>query len=180
MHPPEEPLALRERSALGLRIAGLHDENDPVEGLGREYFGRLGSVLVRIYPPLLGLLAFASAATGFLLLFASLPIGLLWRSRRYLADATAVQLTRNPTGLTMKPTAETNPQPPTTTPSASVRRHVARRFRAWNSKNGTPATGRALAMSNREMITPDAAVAQAAEADLASGPLSLSHRIQTG
>jgi heat shock protein HtpX len=26
-------------------------------------------------------------------------VGLLWRSRRYLADATAVQLTRNPTGL---------------------------------------------------------------------------------
>jgi Zn-dependent protease with chaperone function len=73
--------------------------SDPVKGLGREYFGLVGSILVRICPPLLALLAFASAATGFLLLFASLPIGLLWRSRRYLADATAVQLTRNPTGL---------------------------------------------------------------------------------
>ena len=73
--------------------------SDPVKGLGREYFGIFGSILVRICPPLLALLAFASAATGFLLLFASLPVGLLWRSRRYLADATAVQLTRNPTGL---------------------------------------------------------------------------------
>jgi len=73
--------------------------DDPVAGLGREYFGRLGSILVRICPPLLALLAVAAAATGFLLLFASLPVGLLWRSRRYLADATAVQLTRNPTGL---------------------------------------------------------------------------------
>jgi Zn-dependent protease with chaperone function len=73
--------------------------DDPVKGLGREYFGVFGSVLVRICPPLLALLAFASAATGFLLLFASLPVGLLWRSRRYLADATAVELTRNPTGL---------------------------------------------------------------------------------
>ena len=73
--------------------------DDPVAGLGREYFGRLGTILVRICPPLLALLAFATAATGFLLLFASLPVGLLWRSRRYLADATAVQLTRNPTGL---------------------------------------------------------------------------------
>jgi len=73
--------------------------DDPVKGLGREYFGLVGSILIRICPPLLALLAFASAATGFLLLFASLPIGLLWRSRRYLADATAVQLTRNPTGL---------------------------------------------------------------------------------
>lgn len=73
--------------------------DDPVTGLGREYFGRLGSILVRVCPPLLALLAFAAAATGFLLLFASLPVGLLWRSRRYLADATAVELTRNPTGL---------------------------------------------------------------------------------
>ena len=73
--------------------------DDPVAGLGREYFGRVGRVLVRICPPLLALFALATAATGFLLLFASLPVGLLWRSRRYLADATAVQLTRNPTGL---------------------------------------------------------------------------------
>ena len=73
--------------------------DDPVAGLGHEYFGRVGRILVRICPPLLALLALATAATGFLLLFASLPVGLLWRSRRYLADATAVQLTRNPTGL---------------------------------------------------------------------------------
>jgi Zn-dependent protease with chaperone function len=71
----------------------------PSQGLGREYFGRLGSVLVRVCPSLIALLALATAATGFLLLFASLPVGLLWRSRRYLDDATAVQLTRNPTGL---------------------------------------------------------------------------------
>src|SRR5262249_55028914 len=32
-------------------------------------------------------------------LFASVPVALLWRSRRYLADATAVQLTRSPTAL---------------------------------------------------------------------------------
>ena len=73
--------------------------DDPVGGLGRDYFGRVGAILVRVVPPLMALLAFATAATGFLLLFASLPVGLLWRSRRYLADATAVELTRNPTGL---------------------------------------------------------------------------------
>jgi hypothetical protein len=83
------------RRGFGARAGG----DDPVKGLGREYFGLFGSILVRICPPLLALLAFAAAATGFLLLFASLPIGLLWRSRRYLADATAVELTRNPTGL---------------------------------------------------------------------------------
>jgi Zn-dependent protease with chaperone function len=43
--------------------------------------------------------AIGFAVNVFLLLFASLPVGLLWRSRRYLADATAVELTRNPTGL---------------------------------------------------------------------------------
>ena len=67
--------------------------------LDREYFGPIGRIVVRVVPPLLALIAFAAAATGFLLLFASLPVGLLWRSRRYLADATAVQLTRNPTAL---------------------------------------------------------------------------------
>lgn len=73
--------------------------DDPVGGLGREYFGPVGAILVRVVPPLMALLAFATAATGFFLLFASLPVGLLWRSRRYLADATAVELTRNPTAL---------------------------------------------------------------------------------
>jgi Zn-dependent protease with chaperone function len=73
--------------------------DDPVAELGGDYFGRVGRVLVRVCPPLLALIHLAQAATIFLLLFASLPIGLLWRSRRYLADATAVELTRNPTGL---------------------------------------------------------------------------------
>jgi heat shock protein HtpX len=45
------------------------------------------------------LIFFAKASTSFLLVFASVPVALLWRSRRYLADATGVQLTRNPTGL---------------------------------------------------------------------------------
>jgi heat shock protein HtpX len=73
--------------------------DDPVTGLGGDYFGWLGRILVRLSPPLLALYALGQAATGFLLLFASLPVGLLWRSRRHLADATAVELTRNPTGL---------------------------------------------------------------------------------
>jgi Zn-dependent protease with chaperone function len=66
---------------------------------GVAYFGRIGRVLVRMAPPLMALVFFAKASTGFLLIFASVPVALLWRSRRYLADATGVQLTRNPTGL---------------------------------------------------------------------------------
>ena len=66
---------------------------------GDPYFGRIGRVLVRIAPPLLALIFFAKAATSFVLLFASVPVALLWRTRRYLADATAVMLTRNPTSL---------------------------------------------------------------------------------
>lgn len=69
------------------------------ETFGADYLGRIGAVLVRACPPFMALLLFAQAATGFLLLCASLPVALLWRSRRYLADATAVQLTRHPTGL---------------------------------------------------------------------------------
>jgi Zn-dependent protease with chaperone function len=86
---------LREhRARFAIHAGGL-----AAEGLGRDYFGWLGAVLVRICPPLMALVAFAQAATGFLLIFASVPVALLWRSRRYLADATAVELTRNPTGL---------------------------------------------------------------------------------
>jgi Zn-dependent protease with chaperone function len=66
---------------------------------GFDYFGRIGRILVRIAPPLMALIFLAKAATGFMLVFASAPVGLLWRSRKYLADATGVQLTRNPTGL---------------------------------------------------------------------------------
>ena len=68
-------------------------------GAGASYFGRVGRVLVRMAPPLMALVFFAKASTGFLLIFASVPVALLWRTRRYLADATGVQLTRNPTGL---------------------------------------------------------------------------------
>jgi Zn-dependent protease with chaperone function len=85
---------LAEHRAL-MQTAG----DKPAERLGRDYFGPVGRVLVHACPPFLALLLGTQAATGFLLLFASLPVALLWRSRRYLADATAVQLTRNPTGL---------------------------------------------------------------------------------
>ncbi|MEO5903680.1 MAG: M48 family metalloprotease, partial [Gemmatimonadaceae bacterium] len=66
---------------------------------GVDYFGHVGRVLVRICPPLMALIFSAKAAAGFMLIFASAPVGLLWRSRKYLADATGVQLTRNPTSL---------------------------------------------------------------------------------
>jgi Zn-dependent protease with chaperone function len=66
---------------------------------GFDYFGRIGRILVRVAPPLMALIFLAKAATGFMLIFASAPVGLLWRSRKYLADATGVQLTRNPSSL---------------------------------------------------------------------------------
>ena len=99
-----ENRAERARELIGLleahRAAMPSSENhldDPSAGV--PYFGRIGRVLVRMAPPLLALIFFAKAATSFLLVFASVPVALLWRSRRYLADATGVQLTRNPTGL---------------------------------------------------------------------------------
>lgn len=100
---PFEDAARRGERAHTL-IALLRQHRDTLgrtdgERLGREYFGPVGSVLVRVCPPLLALVALTQAATQFLLLFVSLPVGLLWRSRRYLADATAVELTRNPTAL---------------------------------------------------------------------------------
>jgi Zn-dependent protease with chaperone function len=73
--------------------------DNPGERLGPDYFGPVGRVLVHACPPFLALLLGVQVATALLLVFASAPVALLWRSRRYLADATAVQLTRNPTGL---------------------------------------------------------------------------------
>jgi Zn-dependent protease with chaperone function len=101
------PEAQADRARELIRLLSEHrqrfgqgmNRSDPVEGLGGDYFGRAGRILFRVCPPLMAMLAAAMAATGFLLLFASLPVALLWRSRRYLADATTVELTRNPTGL---------------------------------------------------------------------------------
>ena len=85
---------LAEHRAL-MKTAG----DSPAERLGHDYFGPVGRLLVHACPPFLALLLGTQVATGLMLIFASLPVALLWRSRRYLADATAVQLTRNPTGL---------------------------------------------------------------------------------
>jgi Zn-dependent protease with chaperone function len=98
-----EARAERARALIGLlarhRALMQASGDKPAERLGRDYFGPVGRLLVVACPPFLALLLFTQVATGFLLLFASAPVALLWRSRRYLADATAVQLTRNPTGL---------------------------------------------------------------------------------
>ena len=98
-----EARAERARVLIGLLAqhrALMHASGDnPIERLGPDYFGPVGRVLVYACPPFLALLMFTQVATGLLLIFASAPVALLWRSRRYLADATAVQLTRNPTGL---------------------------------------------------------------------------------
>jgi Zn-dependent protease with chaperone function len=99
-----EKRAERARELIDLleahRAAMPSTENEMYNsGAGISYFGRVGRVLVRMAPPLMALVFFAKASTGFLLIFASVPVALLWRSRRYLADATGVQLTRNPTGL---------------------------------------------------------------------------------
>jgi Zn-dependent protease with chaperone function len=85
---------LAEHRAL-MQTAG----DKPAERLGTDYFGPLGRFLVHACPPFLALLLATQVATALLLVFASAPVALLWRSRRYLADATAVQLTRHPTGL---------------------------------------------------------------------------------
>jgi len=77
------------------RVMGGKD----AEKLDAGYFGPVASLVARAVGPILALFALAQAATGFTLLFVSLPVGLLWRSRRYLADATAVELMRDPTAL---------------------------------------------------------------------------------
>jgi Zn-dependent protease with chaperone function len=88
-------IALLARHRALMKTAG----DNPGETLGHDYFGPVGRVLVHACPPFLALLLGTQVATALLLVFASAPVALLWRSRRYLADATAVQLTRNPTGL---------------------------------------------------------------------------------
>jgi Zn-dependent protease with chaperone function len=83
-----------EADALGALLAGrlsLHDEDEIVTAEPK-------------YPALWAPLAVANAAVKWtLFVFTTALVGpmlaLLWRARRYLADATAVQLTRNPEAL---------------------------------------------------------------------------------
>ncbi len=63
------------------------------------YFGPIGRILVTVCPPFIALVLGTHVSIMFVLLLASVPVALLWRTRRYLADATAVELTRNPTAL---------------------------------------------------------------------------------
>jgi Zn-dependent protease with chaperone function len=51
------------------------------------------------FPFLMGSVAFWMARLAFVGFVVGPSLALLWRSRRYLADATAVQLTRNPDGV---------------------------------------------------------------------------------
>lgn len=103
--PFSDPVRRAERARALIRALESHRRilrtqgDSPGERVGSDYLGWVGQVLTLVCPPLLALIALAQAATGFLLLFASAPVALLWRSRRYLADATAVELTRNPSGL---------------------------------------------------------------------------------
>lgn len=62
-------------------------------------FNRLGSYLVRVVPPMISLILMLQLAVTFMELVAGVPAALVWRRRRLLADATAVQLTRHPNGL---------------------------------------------------------------------------------
>jgi Zn-dependent protease with chaperone function len=100
------PQARTERAETLIELLESHREVMPSNEAGMtdtsngvDYFGRIGRIFVRIAPPLMALIFLSKAATGFMLVFASAPVGLLWRSRKYLADATGVQLTRNPDGL---------------------------------------------------------------------------------
>jgi Zn-dependent protease with chaperone function len=94
-----ERRAERARALIALLAQHRHLMRGDPERPGAGYFGPIGRILVSVCGPLLALLAFGQAATGLLLLLVSLPVALLWRSRRYLADATAVELLRNPTAL---------------------------------------------------------------------------------
>jgi Zn-dependent protease with chaperone function len=103
--PFRSPARRAERAHVLIRLLQQHrglmraGDVESGRGLDAEYFGPVGRVVVRVVPPLTALVLLCQVVTGFLLLFASVPVALLWRSRRYLADATAVQLTRNPTAL---------------------------------------------------------------------------------
>jgi len=81
------------------RAALPEDGGEKGVGQAAAYFGPIGRVFVRVVPPLMALILFGMVAIASVLMAAAIPVALLWRSRRYLADATAVQLTRNPTAL---------------------------------------------------------------------------------
>ena len=83
-----------EADALGALLAGrlsLHDEDETVS-VEPKYPGLWAPLVVANAAVKWTLFVFTTALVGPML-------AMLWRSRRYLADATAVQLTRNPEAL---------------------------------------------------------------------------------
>jgi Zn-dependent protease with chaperone function len=98
-----------DRAAAAAAAVRLLTEEEVLESITRSTsssndidhrrFNRLGAYLVRVVPPMLSLIGVLQIAVAFMEMLAGVPAALIWRRRRLLADATAVQLTRNPNGL---------------------------------------------------------------------------------
>jgi Zn-dependent protease with chaperone function len=109
LHAPSAPVARRNawRAFRGLfrrnraeleQVAELLVADDDQRKVGEQSESRSPLAVLRLPLVLVALTVQMLTALGAMLVFGP-ALGALWRARRYLADATAVQLTRNPHGL---------------------------------------------------------------------------------
>ena len=75
------------------------DKNGDIDKFEKTQGNRRGIKSLLLAPLMITALAFSFTSTVFNMWLLGPLLAMTWRSRRYLADATAVQLTRNPQGL---------------------------------------------------------------------------------
>jgi len=117
-------------------MLALHkpDENGDIDQFEKTHGNRMGITRFLLSPLMITALAFSFTSTVFNTWLLGPLLAMTWRSRRYLADATAVQLTRNPQGLAQALMRLSEPFTPTIVAAGVPTRHL---FIAWphNAQN---------------------------------------------
>ena len=119
-----------ESQAISELLACALDPNeaDDIQQFQKTHSSRLGIRGVLLLPIMMAYLAFQLTEIVFNVWFLGPLLALMWRSRRYLADAMAVQLTRNPQGLANALLRLADPSTPTIIASGVTMQHL---FLAW-------------------------------------------------
>ena len=118
-------------------MLALHkpDRNGDIDQFEKTHGNRMGIARFLLAPLMITALAFSFTSTVFNAWLLGPLLAMTWRSRRYLADATAVQLTRNPQGLAQALTRLSQPFTPTVVAAGIPTQHL---FIAWphNAQKG--------------------------------------------
>lgn len=119
-------------------------DKDDIAEFQKTHGERLGIRGVLLLPLMLSYLAFQLTEMVFNVWFLGPLLALMWRTRRYLADAMAVQLTRNPQGLARALLHLADPRTPTMIAAGVNMQHL---FLTWSGYGKRRALGEATLMS---------------------------------